>query len=182
MAETLNTDVAAEVNITARRNDTFKLLLEVKDSLGGTMDFNDLNAAATSAKGFNCGEYQGKMTIMSQGGEEILSLFSLIWDDLAAHTTNYTGAHPKDRVPSATQTGYYTGGSTDATAAIHLAAQTGVAGEKVAIIVPYNYMAFQSGTYKYDLQIRYNPNDTNILEYITWLYGTFTLKADITQS
>jgi len=43
-------------------------------------------------------------------------------------------------------------------------------------------MGFQSGVYKYDLQIRYNPDATNVLEYITWLHGSFTLKADITQS
>lgn len=176
MAENLNTDVAAEVNITARRNDTFKLLLEVKDSNGATLDLN--NGNTTTAKP----EYQAKMTIMSESGDEILSIFSLIWDDAAEHATDYTGAHPKDRVPTATQTGYYTGGATDALSGINLEAQAGNAGEKVAIIVPYDYMSFQSGTYKYDLQIRYNPDSTNILEYTTWLYGKFILKADITQS
>jgi len=176
MASTLNTDVAAEVNITARRNDTFKLLLEVKDSSGNTMDLNNDNAAT------GLPEYQGKMTIMSQGGEEVLSIFSHTWSDLGESGSLYTTAHPKDRVATSTAAGFYTGADSIIKAGINLSAQTGVAGEKVVVIVPYNYMAFQSGVYKYDLQIRYNPTATNDLEYITWLYGTFTLKADITQS
>lgn len=176
MASNLNTDVSAEVNITARRNDTFKLLLEVKDSGGNTMDLNNTNTST------NHPEYQAKMTIMSNSGEEILSVFSLIWDDEAEHASLYSGDHPKDRTPSSTQTGYYTGGSTNVLSGINLSAQTGQSGEKVAIIVPYDYMGFQSGVYKYDLQIRYNPNATNVLEYTTWLHGSFTLKADITQS
>ncbi len=176
MAQTLNTDVAAEVNITARRNDTFKLLLEVKDSAGNTLDLSSNNTSTSQP------EYQAKMTILSQSGDEILSVFSLIWNDAAEHASSYTVDHPKDREPSPTQAGYYTGGATDAASGINLEAQTGTAGEKIAIIVPYNYMDFQSGTYKYDLQIRQNLNSTGTLEYITWLYGTFTLKADITQS
>mgnify|MGYP003631078285 CR=1 FL=1 len=176
MAANLNTDVSAEVNITARRNDTFKLLLEVKGSNTATMDLNDTNTST------NKPEYQAKMTIMSNSGEEILSVFSLYWNDLIAHATGYDGEHPKDRIPTSTAAGYYTGGGTDVLSGINLAAQTGSNGEKVAIIVPYDYMAFQSGVYKYDLQIRYNPEATNVLEYITWIHGSFTLKADITQS
>jgi len=176
MASTLNTDVAAEVNITARRNDTFKLLLEVKDSDGDTMDLNNTNSTV------NKPEYQAKMTIMSQGGEEVLSIFSHTWNDTGEHSSSYTVDHPKDRVASPTAPGFYTGADNIALAGINLSAQTGTSGQKVIINVPYNYMAFQSGAYKYDLQIRYNPTATNILEYITWLYGTFTLKADITQS
>lgn len=180
MAENLNTDVSAEVDITARRNDTFKLLLEVKDSSGATMDLNNLNSASTTAKGYDCPEYQGKMTIMSSTGEEVLSIFSLIWNDLQEHGSAFTGEHPKSRAPSSTAPGYWTG--TGNSVAVNLLAQTGGSNTKVAIIVPYDYMDFQSGEYKYDLQIRYNPTATNILEYTTWLHGKFTLKADITQS
>ncbi len=181
MAETLNTDIAAEVNITARRNDTFKLLLEVKDSNGATMDLNDLNTASTTAQGFDCPEYQGKMTILSSSGEEILSVFSEVWNDAQEHASDYDVDHPKSRTPSSTASGFWTGSSAGNDLGINLLSQTGAAGNKVAIMIPYDYMDFQSGEYKYDLQIRYKSNSTNILEYITWLYGTFTLRADITQ-
>lgn len=184
MAETLNTDVAAEVNITARRNDTFKLLLEVKDSQGVTMDLNNLNTSSTSAQGFDCPEYQGKMTILSSSGEEILSVFSEVWNDAQEHATQYDVDHPKSRPPSSTASGYWTGTSAGNNLGINLLSQSGPGGSgdnKVAIMIPYDYMDFQSGEYKYDLQIRYKNNTTNILEYTTWLYGKFTLRADITQ-
>ena len=46
-------------------------------------------------------------------------------------------------------------------------------------------MGFQSGDYKYDLQIRKQATgtgpDEDVSEYTTWLYGMFTLNADITQ-
>ena len=43
-------------------------------------------------------------------------------------------------------------------------------------------MSFEPGVYKYDLQIRYAAtNATTVPEYTTWLYGTFTLTADVTQ-
>ena len=53
---------------------------------------------------------------------------------------------------------------------------------RVVISAPYNYMTFEPGIYKYDLQIRHAAtNAETVPEYTTWLFGTFTLTADITQ-
>jgi hypothetical protein len=175
MAKELNTDVAAEVNITARRNDTFKLILEVRDSDGTLMDLNNDNSLT------NLPEFQAKMSIVSSKGENILNIYSFYWADALESTTSYDATHPKDRIPTSTQTGFITGGTSSLTGAITLASQTGVEGEKISVIAPYDYMAFQPGTYNYDLQIRKNTGEVSEIEYTTWLYGSFTLKADITQ-
>ena len=42
-------------------------------------------------------------------------------------------------------------------------------------------MDFQAGTYNYDLQIRKKESAASTVEYTTWLYGTFTLRSDITK-
>ena len=161
MATTLNTDIAVNLDITARRNDTFKMILQVKDSAGAAIDMNENGSGSGNA-------YQGKMSIVSSGGEEILTIFSQHWEDALKDTTN----HPADVAPEANSTGYYTGASPFAISFTD--------GGDVNINVPYNYMDFQSGTYNYDLQIRKSP-DGGDLEYTTWLYGTFTLRPDITQ-
>jgi len=174
MATELSTDIAAEVNISARRNDTFKLVLEVKDSNQLTMDLSAINS--------NTGKpvYQAKMSIMSLNGEQMLNIYSYNWHDSISVADTYTGNHPFDRIPSATLAGFFTGGSSDATGAINLVGQVS-AGDTVSVTVPYTHMAFQSGKYKYDLQLRKNPSIPSNREYTTWLYGSFTLKADITQ-
>jgi hypothetical protein len=183
MADTLNTDVAKELNITARRNDTFKMLLEVRNSSNVLENFTGDNSNATGHI------WQAKMSILTTSGDAVLNIYSEQWRNATEGATasdpdgdgvNYT--HPDDDLPEATTVGHYTGG-TGASSAIHLAAQDGTAGSKVAIHVPYTHMDFQSGTYKYDLQIRKQTGDAPAtLEYITWLYGTFTLKSDITQT
>tara|TARA_R110002096_G_scaffold65707_3_gene159876 strand:+ start:511 stop:1038 length:528 start_codon:yes stop_codon:yes gene_type:complete len=174
MATELNTDIAAEVNISARRNDTFKLVLEVKDSNGLTMDLSSLNSNTSKPV------YQAKMSIMSLSGEQILNIYSTSWHDVNAVAEVFTGDHPYDRIPSATLAGFFTGGGVaESSGAINLVGQI-TTGDTVSITVPYTHMAFQSGKYKYDLQLRKNPV-SGTKEYTTWLYGSFTLKADITQ-
>lgn len=44
MADTLKADIAKELNITARRNDSFQLSLQVKDS-GGNIDMDTLRGS-----------------------------------------------------------------------------------------------------------------------------------------
>jgi hypothetical protein len=117
----------------------------------------------------NGNAYQGKMSIVNSGGEEIITIFSGHWEDI---TVAADTAHPIDAAPASNSTGYYTGTSPFAISFTD--------GGDVNINVPYNYMDFQSGTYNYDLQIRKSPNG-GTLEYTTWLYGTFTLRPDITQ-
>tara|TARA_R110000744_G_scaffold17850_3_gene48123 strand:- start:12805 stop:13335 length:531 start_codon:yes stop_codon:yes gene_type:complete len=176
MAKELNTDVAAEVNISARRNDTFKLVLEVRDSEGAIMDLTAMNSVG------NKPVFQAKMSIVSDKGENILNAYSYHWADVTESAADYTNVHPPSRIPSSTNTGFITGGSSDLTSAITLASQAGVEGEKISVIIPYDYMVFQPGTYKYDFQIRKSVGAVTLLEYTTWIYGSFTLKADITQA
>jgi hypothetical protein len=162
MATTLNTDVAVNLNITARRNDTFKMILQVKDSEDAAIPLNGSGEGSGPA-------YQGKMSIISTGGEEIMTIFSEYWVGEQVGGTN----HPSDIAPEANSTGYYTGG------AAPYAITFSVDGE-VSVDVPFSNMDFQSGTYNYDFQIRKYPSGGQ-LEYTTWLYGTFTLSPDITQ-
>jgi len=168
MATTLNTDVAVNLDITARRNDTFKMILTVKDSAGSVVAFPAESGGAGPS-------YQGKMTIVNSSGDKVISFFSDYWRDEQEHASNYDGIHPKDRTPEANQEGFYTG-STTTGAAIYFHPSTGV----VTVNVPYNYIDFQSGEYNYDFQV-YKYPDGGSIEYITWLYGKFTLRADITQ-
>jgi len=164
MATTLNTDVAVNLNITARRNDTFKMILQVKDSNSEPLDMS------TSAGSGSGSDYQGKMSIISTGGEEIMTIFSRYWEGI--EVTSESEIHPEDKKPEANTTGYYTG----STAPYAINFSDG----NVSIDVPYDNMDFQSGAYNYDLQIRKHLSG-EALEYTTWLYGTFTLSPDITQ-
>ena len=169
MATTLNTDVAVNLDITARRNDTFKMLLTVKDAAGAVVTF-------PASSGGDGPSYQGKMTIVNSSGDKVISFFSDYWTDLQKHASSYTDNHPTDRFPEANQEGFYTGGATTG-AAIYFHPTTGV----VTVNVPYNNIDFQSGEYSYDFQVYKYPSGGSI-EYITWLYGKFTLRADITQA
>ena len=168
MATTLNTDVAVNLDITARRNDTFKMILTVKDSVSNVVAF----PAASGGAGPS---YQGKMTIVNSSGDKVISFFSDYWRDNQEHGSTFDGIHPKDRFPEANQEGFYTGGTTTSSA-IYFHPNTGV----VTINVPFNNIDFQSGEYNYDFQV-YKYPDGGSVEYITWLYGKFTLRADITQ-
>jgi len=177
MADTLKADIAKELNITARRNDSFKLLLQVKDSSGNiNMNVNHNDSYP---------QYQAKMTIINNSGDRVLNIYSYYWRDVTPTPSNTT--HPEDFPPSSSAEGHYTG-SNDLNMGIYLQAQTeaGVSDQAASITIPHDYMDFQSGTYKYDLQIRKKTGgtigDDDNAEFTTWLYGSFILNADITQS
>jgi hypothetical protein len=53
--------------------------------------------------------------------------------------------------------------------------------DRLIISAPHNYISFEPGVYKYDLQIRTRVSTATTTEFTTWLFGTFTLNADITQ-
>ena len=171
MAETLKADIAKEVNISARRNDSFRINLEVSDSTG-VMDLGDFAYDSVP-------EYQAKMTIINSSGERVLSVYSYYWKGLIPQADT---DHPLDTPPTSSTEGHFSGTSADQ--GIDLTDQTG-SGTKAKIMIPHAYMGFQSGDYKYDLQVRKQLTgtaaDENIAEYTTWLYGKFTLNADITQ-
>tara|TARA_B110000091_G_scaffold164440_1_gene175654 strand:+ start:39380 stop:39901 length:522 start_codon:yes stop_codon:yes gene_type:complete len=172
MANEINTDVAVELNITARRNDTFKMLLEVRDP-NDSGNLINLDIALTDDPTKK--QYEAKMTIINLSGDEVLSLFSETWNGVIEGGVD----HPVDSLPSPSSPGYYTGTS-GIGSAIFLGAQDGTGG-KVAISAPSTYMDFQSGEYLYDFQMRRKVSSTTTEEYTTWLYGKFILKADITQ-
>lgn len=179
MADTLKADIAKELNITARRNDSFQLSLQVKDS-GGNIDMDGTRDATYP-------EYQAKMTIINSSGDEVLNIYSYYWRDVVP--TNGSSTHPANVEPSSSTAGHWSGSAADdVNMGIYLQAQTtaGTSTQAATITVPHSYMDFQSGTYKYDLQIRKqttgSPQDDAAAEFTTWLYGKFILNADITQS
>lgn len=175
----LNTDVATELNITARRNDTFKMLLTVKDESGAILAM-DQNRDSTIPI------YQAKMTIATESGDEVLNLYSNVWGDVVIGSPGNT----TNAIPTASTVGHYSGtsatnaGETVGTSAIFLKGQITASPNsgQVTVQAPFNYMAFQSGTYKYDFQIRNKAASDAIAVFTTWLTGTFTLNADITQA
>ena len=173
MAETLKADIAKEVDITARRNDSFQINLEVKDS-NGLMNLSGSRAGSYP-------NYQAKMSIINVSGERVLSVYSYYWKDIIPTAGS---AHPENTDGDSSTESHYSGTS-DSIEGIDLNSQTGSAGTQARITIPHAYMDFQSGEYKYDLQIRKQTSgtaqDDNSAEYTTWLYGKFILKADITQ-
>ena len=180
MASTVSTDIAAELNITARRNDTFTFKLQVTDPATTTSKI--LAIAQTDVAANN--QYQAKMTIVDAStGDAKLKLYSARWTDSATEA----GDDGTDVPINATRAGEYYGDSDSGTLKVGGAIDfTGMndatVSNRVTISCPFDYMSFEPGEYKYDLQIRYAAtNATTVPEYTTWLYGTFTLTADITQ-
>jgi len=179
MADTLKADIAKELNITARRNDSFQLSLQVKDS-GGNIDMNNTRNGTYPV-------YQAKMTIINSSGDEVLNIYSHYWRDVTP--TSNSATHPANLPPSSSTAGHWSGSTADdVNMGIYLQAQSevGASSQAATITVPHAYMDFQSGVYKYDLQIRKqttgNAADDASAEFTTWLFGNFTLNADITQS
>jgi hypothetical protein len=177
MADTLKADIAKELNITARRNDSFQLSLQVKDS-DGLLVMNGTHSVTYPA-------YQAKMTIINSSGDKVLNIYSYYWRDVVPTTDNAT--HPADDVPTSSVEGHYSGAN-DSAMGIYLQAQTDASSttQAATVTVPHTHMGFQSGAYKYDFQIRKKTtgavgSDAEA-EYTTWLYGAFTLNADITQT
>lgn len=190
MASTVTTDIAAELNITARRNDSFMFELEV-DSPGDSSTNNSLPMVVLmTSSSANDNVYQGKMSIVDAStGDVKLNLYSARWSPTDSEVTNDT---PTSNIPTATTAGNYYGAAASVNDAGGNAVKVGGAIDfsnmvgttstnRVKINAPYTYMSFPPGVYKYDLQIRKKTTTTAIVEYNTWLYGTFTLVADVTQ-
>ena len=197
MATNINTDIAQEINITARRGDTFELGLSVVDSTGLSLNLSGSQSTtgsqistAFSNTGFNITYvpiYQAKMTIKKQGSEfDVLSVYTFFWKD--ALFTNI--------LPSLTKAGKYRGeGITALTnklyAGIYLQGSAGGVGEQINIKIPSSFMNMSPGSYVYDFQIRkktsfdspFNSSSTVDLAatYTTWFKGNFIVNNDITK-
>lgn len=195
MATNINTNVAQELNITHRKNDSFELEISIKDSSTG-LSFNLSEAQIDSVNFMNTNfpnagvlpKYQAKMTIKKRNSQhETLNLHTFFWRD--NNSSNIE--------PTAIQTGRYygekiagpfldgAGNQNKLYAGIYLYDSTGSsADENIFIKAPSEYMSFDVGDYVYDLQIRrkdnYSPSDTGAI-YTTWLFGTFKLTEDVTQ-
>ena len=162
MSTNINTNVAQELNITHRKNDSFELEVNIRDSETG-LSFN-LSEAQTDAVNFinsnfpNAGvlpKYQAKMTIKKRNSQhETLNLHTFFWRD-----NNLTNIEP-----TAIQTGRYYGEKTGGVftngagnqsslyAGIYLYDSTGSsADENIVIKAPNEYMSFDAGDYIYDL-------------------------------
>jgi len=181
-AATVTTDIAAELNITSRRNDTFIFKLQVTDPTISAEDNSKILAIAQDTASQN--RYQAKMTIVDAStGDAKLKLYSARWTGSATEA----GSDGTDVPMTATSAGEYYGDSDTGTLKVGGAIDftdmdDNDATNRVIISCPYDYMAFEPGAYKYDLQIRFAAtNAETVPEYTTWLYGTFTLTADITQ-
>tara|TARA_Y100000004_G_scaffold196655_1_gene267436 strand:+ start:1871 stop:2428 length:558 start_codon:yes stop_codon:yes gene_type:complete len=184
MATNIKTDIAAELNITARRNDTFKFELQVTDPAISASDNSKILAVAQGDSSGENNQYQAKMTIVdATTGDAKLKLYSARWTSTATEA-NSDGT---DVPLSATSPGEYYGDSSDGAlkvgGAIDFSAMDdNAAANRVVISAPYTFMAFEPGEYNYDLQIRYAlTNAETVPTYTTWLYGKFILTADITQ-
>jgi len=171
MADTLKADIAKELNITARRNDSFKLKLQVKDA-AGTLVMNGTNSGSIP-------KYQAKMTIINSSGDKVLNVYTYYWNNVVPGNSG----HDNNAEPTSSVEGHYSPSGAAVVDGIYLASQTDAndATQAATITIPYTHMDFQSGSYKYDLQIRLKDGDNATVDYTTWLYGTFTLNADITQ-
>tara|TARA_E500000305_G_C4019851_1_gene238001 strand:+ start:111 stop:677 length:567 start_codon:yes stop_codon:yes gene_type:complete len=182
--QTINTDIAAEVNITARRNDTFSFQFTVANPTNPTEGL-PMNEGQGSAATYP--QYQAKMSIVDANtGDLKLSLYSSFWQgtDEAILIQNSTKKTVK---PTATTAGEYSGEQTTVNTvksggAIDFSANTNVVTSKAKINVPYDYMVFEPGEYLYDLQIREQDTagNLNTISYTTWMFGKFTLNPDIT--
>ena len=182
-AQTVSTDIAGELNITARRNDSFKFQLAVTDP---SITANDGNTSLVMVGGIagasTSNIYQGKLTVIdSSSGDIKLILFSARWTS----TDTETDTDPTSSEPTATSQGLYYGtssGGTSVGGGIDFSDMTDNAAEnRVTISCPYTYMSFEPGTYKYDLQIRKRTSTSIDTEFTTWLYGNLTLLQDVTQ-
>jgi hypothetical protein len=198
MATNISTDIAQEINITARRGDTFELGLSVVGSdgqplfLGGTQGAGASQIlTAYAGSGFNPAityvpQYQAKMTVKKQGSEfDVLSVYTFFWKDMVFANI----------LPSLTKAGKYRGETFDALenkliAGIHFSGDSSSEG-LVNIRIPSAYMNMAPGTYVYDFQVRKkdfftNPyNNTSTVDssasYTTWFKGDFIVNNDITK-
>tara|TARA_B100000424_G_C22896602_1_gene476871 strand:- start:266 stop:862 length:597 start_codon:yes stop_codon:yes gene_type:complete len=191
----VSTDIASNVNITARRGDTFILELsalntgvdQVSGVLGSVIDSDGDGVADTID--MTALQYTGdsgtiddaspnyrwgaKMTIAdASSGDAKLSVFSPYYEDQAFNDSNNV-------LPAPTTEGKWYG-KTAADGGINLDGTSAAAG-KIKIKVPASYMAaLEPGTYNYDFQVRKKVYAGLDAEITTWIYGTFIVTADIT--
>ena len=193
MALELNADIAKELNITARKGDSFQVRIAVQDPSNNNMPLNlsgtQIGATNDSAGGFVT-RYQGKMTIKKPGTEfESLNVYSYWWKD----------SKRSNVVPTLSRTGEYCGDKTADSdtldtgaffldnAGIWFQSQTGTdADETISIRIPGEYMNLKAGVYVYDFQTRRKVTYTvsggdEGASYQTWMYGTFTIIDEVTK-
>jgi len=189
MALELNTDIAVELNITSRKNDSFQMKLAVVDSANSNLPYN-LSGTQTGAPAdyFNglVTMYQGKMTIKKENSKfESLNVYSYYWKD--SPISNLIPTIIKSGHWSGYKTGVIAAGnSNEANAGIWFKNSLGVEGDTISISIPAEYMNLDPGVYVYDLQSRrkltYDSANTELgTSYTTWLYGTFTVVDDVTK-
>jgi len=182
--QTINTDIAAEVNISARRNDTFIFKFTVANPLAPTQGL-PMNGGQTTNTTYP--EFQAKMSIVDTNTGDIkLTLYSSFWQD-TNETILVQESSKLATPPTATTAGVYSGDETVVSTvksggAIDFSSNTATADSQAVVNVPYNYMVFEPGEYIYDLQIRQQEDGgvQSSIKYTTWMFGKFTLNADIT--
>ena len=188
MALELNSDIAVELNITARKNDTFQMKLSVEDSVSKlplNLSGTQTNSPSSTENGFVT-VYQGKMTIKKAGTNfESLNVYSFWWKDSITNNT----------LPTLSRTGHWSGaktgtpfvGSTNPDdAGIWFKSSTGILGDVIYVTIPGAYMSIDAGEYEYDLQTRKKAvytaaSSDDSASYSTWLYGKFTVIEDVTK-
>lgn len=182
MADSISTDIAVQLDITARQGDTFVLELSVTDpdpAVTDTLDMTGLqhtgSSGTTDTSSVEKVIYGVKMSIADVNTGDIkLNLFTAYYGDQPFNESN-------NNLPTATAAGNYYGfGVAAGQPCIDLSATSSAAG-KIKIKVPASYMEFEAGTYNYDLQVRYKEFEDLDAEITTWLFGTFRLNADVTQ-
>lgn len=193
----VSTDIASNVNITARRGDTFILEISAlntgvdqvtgaiasapfdtdEDGVADVIDMTPKQYSGSDGTTFSTSDnlfrWNAKMTIAdSSSGDPKLSIFTPCYDDTAYNSGDNV-------TPTATVEGKWFGNSA-ADGGINLLATNSPTG-KIKIKVPASYMAaLEPGTYNYDFQVRKKLYTDLDAEITTWLYGTFTVTADIT--
>lgn len=192
----VSTDIASNVNITARRGDTFILELsalntgvdQVSGAAGSVTDSNsdgvadtiDMTAVqytnssgTTNSSSTHLKRWQAKMTIAdSNSGDAKLSIFTPEYPDTVWASSNNVS-------PAPTTEGKWFGSSASE-GGIDLSGTNTAAG-KIKIKVPASYMAaLEPGSYNYDFQVRKKIYVGLDAEITTWIYGTFIVTADIT--
>jgi len=180
MADSISTDIAVQLDITARQGDTFILELSVTDpdNTAQTLDMTGLQHTGSEGTTDTTDTHKTiwgvKMSIAdSNTGDVKLNLFSAVYGDQVFSTNN-------NNLPSATTAGNYYGfGTAAGQPCIDLAA-TSTASGKIKMQVPASYMEFEAGNYSYDLQVREKTHLDLAAKITTWLYGSFKLNADIT--
>ena len=191
--QTINTDIAAEVNISARRNDTFVFKFSVDNpTTSNPVQGLPLNGGQESTA---APVYQAKMSIVDASTGDIkLTLYSSYYQSVSGSVIideDGSNTPAKAQPPTAILAGEYSGlhdknGSVKTGGAINFKNNSSTAGSLAVVSVPYNYMVFEPGEYLYDLQIREQTvSGTDAaakatIKYTTWMYGKFTLNADIT--